>query len=297
MKKTIIAISIFLVGLLFIFYFFPTKEIPFIQKRGNANFSLEESKMQFYSNMRFPSKNISYRISDCILKKQNDMELAFSIMENTTLLNFYPVSSNEEIFISCDEGVKSSEGGLFIAGEGGPTTIISGNKFNIILDGKILLIKKSDCATPNVALHELLHVLGFLHSNNSNNIMYNVTNCRQVIGEDVLSLINELYSVPTYSDLAFENISVTKRGAFLDVNFTVLNYGLIKSGNFSVDIYSENSLIKNIPYDSIDIGSGRTISIKNIFTLDEIKKIIFEINSNFYEINKENNKIELEIAS
>ena len=172
MKGVLIFTTIILIGLIFVFYFFPSGKIDFVQT-GNANFSLtNESEMQFYSNLRFAETDISYRISDCTIKKQNDMEYAFSIIENVTSLNFYSVDSDGDLFVTCDEKVKPSEGGLFIAGEGGPTTIISAGNFNVILDGKILLIKNSDCAKPNVAIHELLHVLVFEHSENSENIMY-----------------------------------------------------------------------------------------------------------------------------
>jgi hypothetical protein len=253
--------------------------------------------MQFYSNLRFADTDISYQISDCTIKKQNDMEYAFSIIENLTLLNFYSVDSDEDILVTCDEKVQPSEGGLFIAGEGGPTTIISAGNFNVILDGKILLIKNSDCAKPNVAIHELIHVLGFEHSTNEENIMYNITNCNQVIGDDVISLINELYSVPSYSDLTFENVSASKEGTFVDINFTVLNYGLKDSENFVVKIYSGDSILKEMEIEPIEIGQGRIISVKNIFTIKQIDELDVLIESDFDEIDEENNKIKLEIKS
>jgi hypothetical protein len=297
MKGVLIFTTIILIGLIFVFYFFPSGKIDFVQT-GNANFSLtNESEMQFYSNLRFAETDISYRISDCTIKKQNDMEYAFSIIENVTSLNFYSVDSDGDLFVTCDEKVKPSEGGLFIAGEGGPTTIISAGNFNVILDGKILLIKNSDCAKPNVAIHELLHVLGFEHSENSENIMYNITNCNQVIGDDVISLINDLYSVPSYPDLIFENVSASKDGTFVDINFTVLNYGLKDSENFVVKIYSGDSLLKEMEIEPVEIGRGRIISVKNIFTIKQIDELDVVIESDFDEIDEENNKIKLEIKS
>jgi len=297
MKGVLIFTSVILIILLLVFYFLPSGKIDFVMS-GNTNFSsIEGSQMQFYSNLRFAEADISYKISDCTIKKQNDMEYAFSIIENVTSLNFYSVGSNENIFVTCDEKVKPSESGLFIAGEGGPTTIISAGNFNVILDGKILLIKNSDCAKPNVAIHELLHVLGFEHSENSENIMYNITNCNQVIGEDVISLLNDLYSVPSYPDLIFENVSASKEGAFFDINFTVLNYGLKDSENFLVKIYSRDSILKEMEIEPIEIGKGRIISVQNIFTIKQIDELDVVIESDFDEIDEKNNKIKLEIKS
>ena len=296
MKKGIIIVSIFLIALLSFFYFLPRGEINFVQKTSETNFNLvNESEMQFYPNMRFASSDISYSISDCTLKKTNDMQYAFSIISNLTPLRFYPTDSNEDIFITCDEGLKQSDSGLFIAGEGGPTTIVSAGNFNIITKGKILLIKKSDCATPNVALHELLHVLGFIHSDNLNNVMYNITDCSQVIGDDVVSLLNYLYSIPSYSDLTFENVTAKQSGNFLDIEFSVMNYGFKDSKSFFVNISSDDSLLKEINVEQIEFGKGRIISIKNIFTIKKISELELSINADFDEIDRENNKIKLEI--
>jgi len=297
MKWRIILSSIFLIGLISIVYFFPSGRIDFVPSSGNTNFSItNNSQMQFYSNLRFADTNISYKISNCTLKKQNDMESAFKIIENITPLNFYP-DLEGEIFITCDEKIKPSEGGLFIAGEGGPTKIIGAGNFNIILEGKILLIKKSDCANPNVAIHELLHVLGFEHSSNPENVMYNITDCNQVIGDDVISLLNELYLIPSYPDLVLEDVSASKHGTFVDVNFSIMNYGLKDSENFMIQVYSSDSLLKEMEIEPIEIGKGRIISVKNIFTIKQIDEIDVVIDSTFEEINKENNKIKLEIKN
>ena len=114
----------------------------------------------------------------------------------------------------------------FVAGEGGPTNISSTNDFNVITHGQVLLLRDSDCPTPNVATHELLHALGFAHSTNPNNVMYPVTNCDQTIGQDIPELINTLYSTPSYSDLSFANASAIIHGRYLDTNISISNNGL-----------------------------------------------------------------------
>jgi hypothetical protein len=289
---------IFAVSLLFFYWFVPFKTIEFKAKPSNSNFSLNSYKtedMQFYKNMRYPDSKISYKIDDCTLQKKDDMERAFEIISNMSVLNFYSINNNEEISITCDSKSRMEEG-LFIAGEGGPTNITQTENFNVILHGKVLLIRESKCDKPNIALHELLHTLGFNHSSNSNNIMYPVSNCKQTIGQDIIDMIDELYSVPSYSDLTFENVSAIMHGRYLDINISTRNIGLKNSEKAKIVIYIDKRIVKEINLDTIEIGYGRTIMLSNVW----IKKINFNelelfINSSFNELDKNNNKIILEI--
>ncbi len=241
--KTVLSLIFFVIVIVLLGFYWiaPFNEIDFGFKERNHNFSLNDSGrgMQFYPNMRFPTPNISYRISDCPLGKQGDMERAFEIISNETVLGFYSIQDNEEISVTCDSKNKV-EGELFIAGEGGPTNIVKTSDFNVIKNGQILLIRESQCENPNVAIHELLHVLGFDHSTNPDNIMYNVSECNQEIGQDIIDAINILYSAPSYPDLSVENASAVMHGKYLDVNLTVMNNGLRDSENSMLEIYADN---------------------------------------------------------
>ena len=287
---------LFAVLLLILYWFIPVGNITYKMKSKNSNFSLGEfENMQFYPNMRFPDADISYRIFNCPLQKVNDMENAFEIISNKTVLRFYSIDSDEEIFVTCDSTAKF-EGGLFIAGEGGPTKITKTDNFNVIFNGKILLLKESNCENPNIGIHELFHVLGFKHSNNPNNIMYNFSRCEQTIGDDNIQLLNKLYSIPSYSDLSFENASASMRGRYLDTNISIRNNGLKKSEEAKIIIYADNKDVKEINLNPIDIGYGITISLTNVFVNRlNVNELEFVIDSNFSELNKENNKILLEI--
>jgi hypothetical protein len=287
---------LFLISIM-LFYFSPFSISNFTPKSENSNFSLNEgnNEMQFYPSMRFPSNEISYQISDCSLQKKNDMQYAFEIMENITNLKFNPVSSNGEISVTCEEKDKYN-GELFIAGEGGPRKITAVRDFNVITKGEISLIRQSNCPKPNIALHELLHVLGFKHSDNPNNIMYNVSNCGQTISEDIIQSINKIYSVPSYPDLILENVSGVMKGRFLEVSFFVVNGGLVDAGESSVFIYAGDKLVKEEIIPAVPFNMGIFVPITNIWVSQlNVKELTFVASSDFEEISKDNNKAILEI--
>lgn len=297
MKTFLSALFIVLVVLLLgVYWFIPNQELEFFFAEKNSNFSIGNTTevTQFYENMRFPESEISYTIEDCTLQKESEMERAFKIVENLTILNFYP-NLEGEIEITCDSNTKL-EGGLYIAGEGGPSEIIQAGDFNVIRGGKILLIRESKCDRPIVPIHELFHVLGFNHSENENNIMYPVSKCSQTIGDDMLDFINEIYSIQSYPDLVFENASASRSGVQLDVNVSIKNNGLRSVGESRLIVYADDSEIKTFDVEELGIGEGRKIILTNIFTLKRsMNQIKLEIEYSGTELSKENNVAILEI--
>ena len=294
------ACCLLLVSLLGAYWFIPFQDTYFFPSNANTNFSIDNSsqeQMQFYTNLRFLSSSISYRVEDCPLNKKAEMEQAFWIIANRTILNFYPVNSNQEILITC-QSTNKFEGDLFIAGEGGPVNITSSGNYNIIHNGAILLIKPSECGTPNIAIHELLHVLGFEHSSNPSNIMYRISNCRQEIGQDMLNKINELYLIPAYPDISFENVSVVMHGRYLNSNFTVKNIGLNSSDKFKVKIYADGKVIESMNIEELNMGTGIKITLQNIFVNQlNVGEIKFFAEYSLEELEKNNNEIILSVRS
>ncbi len=293
--KSVLAslIAIFLVVLLFFYWVFPFETIDFSSSPRNSNFSLNNignESMQFYKNLRYPSSKISYRIEGCDLKKRDEMERSFETIENLTVLDFYPATSNEEVSVTCDEKTKF-EGELFIAGEGGPVNITKTENFNVIHQGAITLLRESRCENPNVGIHELLHALGFAHSENPDNIMYPVSKCSQTIGQDVADLINQLYSFPSLPDLMFEDVSASMSGRYLDLNMAIRNSGLKDSPGGIIKVYADGKNIREIKFESLKIGHGRMIIITNIFVFQRsINELRFFINTGFEELEKGNNE-------
>ena len=288
---------IFVVALLGFYWFVPTETFIYDVEPYNHNFTLnksESARIQFYPAMRFPDRNISYKISEkCILKKKNEAELALEILENRTILSFHEVSEEADISVECDEKIRIEED-FFVAGEGGPVKVTRTKNFNVIHEGAILLIRSLKCERPNVAIHEFLHALGFNHSDNPNNVMYRVARCGQTMGDDIPRIINETYSEDPQPDLAFENVSATMQGRYLDVNVSVKNHGLKPSGKATIKITSGGDLIKEIEFEEADVGHGRILQLRNLFVIKPVvEEIEFFIDAGFSELNKKNNKRKL----
>ena len=295
-------VFVFLVIFLLVFYWFiPFNVIEFSDPFGNKNFNsslnASDSNLQFYENMRYPNQGISYKIHDCPLYKKNNIDQAFGILSNLTVLDFFPVESDEEISAFCSDKRKVREG-LFIAGEGGPINITRTENFNVIFHGEILLIKESECAIPNIGLHEILHALGFDHSFNKNSIMYDVSRCNQEIGQDIINKINEVYSSPSQPDLSFENVSALMRGKYLDANISIRNNGLSESAGAKLIIYADEKSVKEFDIGSLEVGHGTTISLNNIWISKiSVSELRFLIDYNLPELKKNNNEKKLEIKS
>lgn len=291
---------ILVIVLLVFYWFLPIGELIEFKVSGpeHANFTLNASlgqDMQFYENMRYQNPNISYRIDSCPLPREDEMKRAFNFLETRTILNFYKVNEGEEISVTCEDSVRG-EKGLFIAGEGGVTNVTVTKNFNVIFNGMVLLIRETKCPNPIVGTHELLHALGFDHSDNPNNIMYPTVNCKQTIGDDLVDYIDWIYSFPTLPDLSFENTSASMKGGYLGFVMSIRNHGLKNSENSTLIIYADNKSIKEFEVESIPIGSGRMITLSNIFIMQRnIEELALFIKYDFEELNKDNNRITLEI--
>ncbi len=300
MKKIIFGV-IFLLGISILIMNFKIIQFDrtnYISKnftQPEYNFSFDGKQQQFYPNMRYQYKEISYRIENCTISKKNDFVRAIEIISNETILSFYKVFEDEEILVTCSEKERIEEG-VFIAGEGGPKNItISGNN-HIIFSGSVHLIKKSECFNPNVAIHELLHALGFDHSENKNNIMYNFSYCDQEIGEDIIEEINRIYSQEPLADLKITQANAIIEKGYLNASFEIKNEGIIDSFKSKMNISINNKEIKEIDISEMKIGTGISVSLSNIKIKERnIENVSFFIQTEQKEIDKENNLLVLKM--
>lgn len=248
----------------------PNSIVNFVQNQSTINLPSYNGSLQFYPNMRFPKKELTYSIdSICNDEKRVRIIQAFSRLENETSLIFFP-SQNSIVDISakCQETEVPRNQDTFIAGEGGAKTIIRTDKFNIIEQGEILLLYKKACNNYHVELHELLHVLGFKHSDNPESLMYNTSECNQRLTQDIVDELNRLYLIPELPDLYLTNITATKHTAYLlnylDFSVDVKNQGLAKANNVTLEVYSSNNKIEEFNLESIGYGEGKYFKASNI---------------------------------
>ena len=251
--------------------------------------------VQFYPNMRYSDRIISYKIeSACSEKKSNDIVMAFAAISEKTILDFYQSDDNPEIKILCsDVAPLAEEKGHFVAGEGGPSEIINTTKFSVILSGKIALYRENKCDKPNVAIHEILHALGFDHINSLKSILYPITSCDQQIDLGVVDLINKLYSIDSLPDLAIDALDASSEGRYLNFNINILNIGLAKSSWAELNLYSDNEKIANFSLGDVEIGEKRILMVENLRLPSREDNIMFVVESSSRELTLDNNRIEV----
>jgi len=270
-KKVILILSLAIILLFFLFMInFRNSSVnisAYSVKEIGEDEIINNSDIQYFNNMRFARKILGYRIdSSCDDFRKNRMKIAFDILKNRTgIINFVETQTESDIFIDCKGYYENISEGFIKTGEGGTYSVINAGKFHIIRKGRISLYKFSDnCNTPNVEVHELLHVLGFKHSDDNKSIMYNTSSCDQDIPADITDKIISLYNIQEIPDLVFENLSYNKGFYYTDFSFDVANKGLRDAKNITVNVDYGNSMALEIELGDFDIGGKKTISVKNL---------------------------------
>lgn len=253
---------------------------------------------QFYENMRYPSNIINYHMAEtCPENKASRMQEAFETLENLTVLEFNPVSeSDAALRILCsDISPEAEEKDHFVAGEGGPSRVINSTLYSVILDGKVALYREGNCKNANVAIHELLHALGFDHNNDKKSILYPILICDQKIDQEIIDSINELYSVDSAPDLLFSELTASKSGRYVNFHMEVLNRGLVPAKEVFVGLYADDEFVEEFELDVVSVGGKKIIDVENLKVPLNAKSLEFVIDyqNQITEIFEENNRIKL----
>lgn len=262
-----------------------------IMRNYVTNIDAPSKSVQFYPNMRYKNKIISYNLEDrCTLQKSYQIEEALRILEGKTILEFYKSLTDPEIRFFCSEIAPSAEEQHhFVAGEGGPSEVVDGQAYAIILSGKVSLYRTDKCSRPQIAIHEILHALGFDHNNNSKSILFPVTLCDQEIDDYIINEINSLYSVESISDLVVEEVIVNYKGRYLNFNITVGNFGLKDSISSTLFIVADGREKGDFDIGDLEIGSRKFLSVENMDVGYSVDGIEFVVESDEEELSKENN--------
>jgi hypothetical protein len=250
-----------------------------------------ENGTQFYANMRYAERKISYSVSkSCDAQRILDANRAFLAIDERTIIDFIKVERDGDINILCSNvAPEPDEEGHFVAGEGGPSEIINTSNFAVIFSGKVSLYRENECERPNVAIHEILHALGFDHNSNPSSVMYPVTECNQEIDNYIVDEINRLYSIESAVDLVVEKVRATKSGRFLNFEVNVGNFGLKDSLNSSLLIIVKGEKIKEYSLDRIDIGTRKVLEVENLRIPRGAEVVEFNIRTKERELNYDNN--------
>jgi hypothetical protein len=251
---------------------------------------------QFYKNMRFQNKSISFGFEpSCDMVKKERVRKAFDIIaEQTQALSFYEAPFiKAQIDVACsEEKVENIESNSFVAGEGGPKEIINSTIYPLILSGRILLFESPKCDYPVVEIHEIMHVFGFEHINDSKSIMYPYYDCDQTLDKEYSTSLNNLHSTKPLPDLQIETLQATKHQFYLDFNISIKNQGILDSEKMTLNIIVKNENVRKFNIEEIPVGFGRTLTVQNLklpgFSFPQT--ITFLLNTTSEEYSKENNE-------
>ncbi len=236
---------------------------------------------QFYPNLRFKDRVISYSFDPrCTDGKKQQIAEAFVLFEEETIVEFVPTLSEPDLFIACSELAPEPESeGHFVAGEGGPTKILNGSLYTIILEGKISLYEDEECGKPHIAVHELLHVFGFDHNSDPQSILYPTLDCDQVYNEYFFESINDLYEADSLPELVPQNIELEKTGRYIQFTIEVANEGLDIAPNVELTLIVDGAVADTFQLGDIDVGTKKIFRVENFRVARGARTVEFKVDT------------------
>jgi hypothetical protein len=309
MKLVDVLVLILLIGLLVGGSWFLWKNLPVASKEYlpyaenyTGGSQIYSNYSQFYLNMRYKDKNISYWIEPvCDETKKREILRALSVLSMNTSLRFYKGAENAEIKYLCSKTSPSpGQASHYIAGEGGPIDIVNASVYSVILSGEVALYRPEKCSEPRVALHETLHALGFNHNTNPKSIMYPITACNQEIDEYLIRDINNLYIAASLPDLVIESVNASRADNYLSFNIVIGNLGLADAEDVRLRVYADNSKIKEYELKDIELGARKRIAARDVrlplLTSSNQIRFLILMDESQNEISTANNVVQLTVA-
>jgi hypothetical protein len=254
----------------------------------NLSAGLPSTAGQFYPNMRFTSPTVVYSFAQtCSSSKQQVVLDSFRILEHQTPLRF-TTQGTPSFFINCANlEISGDQADHFVAGEGGPSKTINASTFYLIQVANVSLYRDEMCDTPHIALHEVLHALGFDHTNNPQSIMYPVTDCAQTLDPSIPLELSRLYAIPSFGDLVLTDANVSIANGYLNFVATVANYGLADIMNATLVVEGDQK--RTFTVGEIGIGKRKILSVDNIRTA-AVEHVTFTLLTDQAELSVANNQ-------
>lgn len=278
-----------------------SQNLAYAEFKANVSENLPEKSHQFYPNLRFKEKRISYYIEEsCDNEKKVSALNSLGFLSERSVLKFYSANEDDAMLgIYCSGKASEPEDSThFIAGEGGPTKIVNASNFYVIKKAQVTLYRNEKCDSPHVALHEIMHALGFDHSANESSIMFPVTSCRQVFDDYLAEEINKIYLLDPKPDLFISGISANKTGKYIQFSVNIDNIGLEDSKSSYLKIYSSGKEFARFSLDMQEIGQRKIFSVRNLKVPGDSYIISFEImGENGEDMNPGNNLAEVHLIS
>jgi hypothetical protein len=290
----------FLIAGMYVFWLnFPTN-LEYNTYVANTTSHLPSQSYQFYPNMRYINKAITYEIaSECSNKKREAIISVFNLLEKQTVLRFSSAQKGEIEFFCTNLPPEPESSRHFVAGEGGPTQIINTTNYAAILKGKVSLYRSEKCERPIVALHEILHALGFDHTSDSKSIMFPIINCEQELDDFIIDQINTLYTTDAAPDLAIERVNAQATGLYLNFEISVANYGLLNAKNATLTLTAGSEFVRSFPLEELGFGQRKTLTVTNVRIPRNAETLRFRVSvgGNENELSNSNNEAEVRVQA
>jgi hypothetical protein len=251
---------------------------------------------QFYPNLRFSDSRIVYAFGPaCDETQRARVHRALSFLDRDTGLVFVEGTS-PMLSITCAlTPTPEKAASYFVAGEGGPTSILNVSSFYIIQHASVSLYRPERCDTPTIALHELLHAFGFGHTATSTSILYPLTNCDQTIDTNILQELRRLYAIPPLPDITFVSAGANSTRTRLSFHVVVANIGLAPLTNATL-IVETPDFKQTFALEDVALGGQKALSVTQLRLTSPLKTLSFRIETKEQELSLANNNITLSFS-